>query len=114
MDTLLAFDPGKFVALLRLERSLYRPPLRGVVDAVWRILQSDAAMREQKEQGWSGSERYRTLDAAERARLAAFLEVVLRDGGEYLEVCEQARFLRYVQENRAGAGDGGAAGAAGR
>ena len=71
VDTLLAFDPGKFVALLRLERSLYRPPLRGVVDAVWRILQSDAAMREQKEQGWSGSERYRTLDAAERARLAA-------------------------------------------
>lgn len=113
VDTLLAFDPGRFVALLRLERSLYRPPLRGVVDAVWRILQSDAAMREQKEQGWSGSERHRILDAAERARLAAFLEAVLRDGGEYLEVCEQARFLRYVQENRAGAGDGDAAGAAG-
>lgn len=114
VDTLLALDTGKFVALLRLERSLYRPPLRGIADAVWRILQSDAAMREQKEQGWSGSERYRTLDAAERARLAAFLEAVLRSGGEYLEVCEQARFLRYVQENRAGAGAGEAAGTAGR
>lgn len=114
VDMLLAFDPEKFVALLRLERSLYCPPLRGIADAVWRILQSDAAMREQKEQGWSGSERDRTLDAAERARLAAFLEAVLRSGGEYLEVCEQARFLRYVQENRAGAGAGDAAVAAGR
>lgn len=114
VDMLLAFDPEKFVALLRLERSLYCPPLRGIADAVWRILQSDAAMREQKEQGWSGSERDRTLDAAERARLAAFLEAVVRLGGEYLEVCEQARFLRYVQENRAGAGAGDAAVAAGR
>ena len=114
VNMLLAFDPGRFVALLRLERSLYRPPLRGIADAVWRIIQSDAAMREQKEQGWSGVERYRTLDAAERARLAAFLEAVVRLGGEYLEVCEQARFLRYVQENRAGAGAGDAAGTAGR
>lgn len=114
VNMLLAFDPGRFVDLLRLERSLYRPPLRGLADAVWRIIQSDAVMREQKEQGWSGVERYRPLDAAERARLVAFLEAVVRLGGEYLEVCEQARFLRYVQENRAGAGAGDAAGAAGR
>lgn len=114
VDMLLAFDPEKFVALLRLEKSLYRPPLQGIVDAVWRILQSDVEMRERKEKGWSGVERYRALDTAERARLAAFLEAVVRIGGDYLEVCEQARFLRYIQENRADAGAGGTAGAAGR
>lgn len=114
VDMLLAFDPEKFVALLRLERSLYRPPLRGIADVVWRIIRTDAEMRERKKLGWSGVGQYRTLEAAERARLAAFLEAVVRIGGDCLEVCEQGRFLRYIQENRAGAGDGDAAGAAGR
>lgn len=109
----LAAEPELLQTVLRAEKGLYRPPLRGFLGMFWDALETDDAWRELRSRGIYRDKGPKD-EAKRRARRIAVLRALAHVGQDCLEVYDGCRRERCMREfgpaEQAGGGAGEAAG----
>lgn len=91
-------EPELLQAILRAEKGLYRPPLRGFLETFWDTLETDEAWQEWRSRGICRDEEGPEDEERRRARRIAVLKALAHVGQDCLEVYDRCQLERYMRQ----------------
>lgn len=94
----LAAEPELLQTVLRAEKGLYRPPLRGFLETFWDTLETDEDWQEWRTRGIYRDKEGPEDEERRRARRIAVLKALARIGQDSLEVYDRCQLERYIRQ----------------